>query len=63
MDLVESARVNNRGEIDSGSVSVSSAEPKDVEDLEQLANDVRGESEDEYHEFHGFYNDGRTDIW
>ena len=44
MDLVESAHVNSRGEIDSDSVSVSSAMPKDVEDLEQLANDVFGES-------------------
>ena len=35
--------LNNRGEIDPDSVSVSSAEPKDVEDLEQLANDVFGE--------------------
>ena len=45
---------NNKRESDSDSVSVNSAEPEDVEDFEQLANDISGESEDENYEFHGF---------
>ena len=42
-------------EDDLDSVSVSSAEPDNLEDVERLANEIFGESED--HEFHGFYND------
>ena len=44
-------------EDDLDSVSVSSAEPDNLEDVEGLANEVFGESEDKDHEFHGFYND------
>ena len=55
--MEESAHVNNKSESDSDSVSVNSAEPEAVEDLEQLGNDIFGESEDENYEFHGFYND------
>ena len=55
--MAESAHVNNESESDSDSVSVNSAEPEDVDDLEQLANDIFGESEDENYEFHGFYDD------
>ena len=55
--MAESAHINNESESDSDSVSVNSAEPEDVDDLEQLANDIFGESEDENYEFHGFYDD------
>ena len=44
-------------EDDLDSVSVSSAEPDNLEDVERLANEIFGESEDKDHEFHGFYND------
>ena len=46
-------------EDDLDSVSVSSAEPDNLEDVKRLANEIFGESEDEDHEFHGFYNDAR----
>ena len=41
------------------SVSVSSAEPNDLEDVERLANEIFGESEDKDHESHGFHNGTR----
>ena len=40
-------------------VSVSSAEPDNLEDVERPANEIFGESEDKDREFHGFYNDAR----
>ena len=55
--MAESAHVNNKSESDSDSVSVNSAEPEDVDNLEQLANDIFWESEDKNYEFHGFYDD------
>ena len=54
--MAESVHVNNESESNSDSVSVNSAEPEDVEDLEQLANNIFWESEDENYEFHGFYH-------
>ena len=46
-------------EDDLDSVSVSSAEPDNLEDVSRLANKIFGESEDEDQEFHRFYNDTR----
>ena len=46
-------------EDDLDSISVSSAEPDNLEDVERLANEIFRESEDEGHEFHRFHNDAR----
>ena len=46
-------------EDDMDSVSVSSAEPDNLEDVERLANEIFREREDEDHEFHRFHNDAR----
>ena len=55
--LLSCAYVNNESESDSDSVSVDSAEPEDLDDLKQLANDIFRESENENYEFRGFYDD------
>ena len=61
--LPSCAHVNNESESDSDSVSVDSAEPEDLDDLEQLANDIFRESENENYEFHGFMMMIQSDVW
>ena len=54
----ESAHVKKESESISDSVSVNSAEPEDVEDLEQLANDICGKVKMKIVSCrHGFYYD------
>ena len=55
--MAESAHINSESESDSDSVSVNSAEPENVEDLEQLANDIIFIFTLSKNEFHGFYYD------
>ena len=52
--MAESAHVNNESESHFNSVSVNSAEPEDVEDLEQLASDIFGEVKMKIMSFMGF---------